>query len=119
MKSKLLLLGLFISIFTEVKAQIPNAKIGSFDQFLDIGKPQIKGSASYNEPSQTYRISGTGSNIWFGKDSVSFLNKKMNGDFILQTQFKFIGEGHELHRKAGLMIRTSNAPNSATIVCTV
>ncbi|HET8828284.1 MAG TPA: hypothetical protein VFM79_03035, partial [Pelobium sp.] len=83
------------------------------------GQPKIKGSASYHEPSQTYRISGTGSNIWFGQDSVSFLNKKMNGDFIIQTQFKFIGEGHELHRKAGLMIRTSNAPNSATIVCTV
>ncbi|MBK0383909.1 TolB family protein [Pedobacter sp. SD-b] len=117
MKSKLLLLGLLMSIFMEVKAQVPNAKIGSFDQFLNIGKPKIKGSASYNEPSQTYLISGTGSNIWFSQDSFSFLSKKMSGDFIIQTQVKFIGEGHELHRKAGLMIRTSTAPNSATVVC--
>ncbi len=110
---------LFVSLFATTKAQIPNAKIGSFDQFLDIGDPKIKGAASYYEPSQTYRLRGTGSNIWFTHDSLSFLSKKMNGDFILQTQFKFIGEGNEPHRKAGLMIRSSNEPSSATIVSTV
>ncbi len=119
MKSKFLFITLFVAIFAQTKAQIPKAKIGSFDSFLDIGKPKLKGSASYSEPSQTYLITGTGSNIWYAQDSVSFLSKKMTGDFILQTQFKFIGEGHEPHRKAGLMIRTSTTPNSAAIVCTV
>jgi TolB protein len=117
MKLKLLFLSLFVPIFTQ--AQVPNTKIGSFDQFLNIGKSKISGSASYNEPTQTYLITGIGSNIWFTHDSLSFLSKKMNGDFILQTQVKFIGEGHELHRKAGLMIRNSTTPNSATVVCTV
>lgn len=105
--------------FMKAEAQVPNAKIGSFDSFLDIGQPETKGTASYSEPAQTYRIKGTGSNIWFAQDSLSFLSKKMNGDFIIQTQVNFIGEGHEPHRKAGLMIRTSTAPNSATVVCTI
>jgi TolB protein len=120
MKSKLLLLILFLSVFGGISmAQIPNAKIGSFDQFLDIGKPKMRGSVSYNEPSQTYRITGVGSNIWFAQDSFSFLSKKMNGDFILQSQVKFISNVHEAHTKAGLMIRTSNAPKSATVACTI
>nr|MBC7614384.1 PD40 domain-containing protein [Pseudopedobacter sp.] len=119
MKLKFILSAVSVMLLFQAKAQVPNAKIGSFDQFTDIGSPQIKGSASYQEPSQTYHLSGSGKNIWFAQDSFSFLSKKMNGDFILQTQVKFLGEGHEPHRKAGLMIRSSNATNSAVIACTV
>ncbi len=110
---------LCILFFFELPAQIPSAKIGSFDQFSDIGTPTIAGSASYHEPLQTYRLSGSGSNIWFGQDSFAFLSKKVNGDFILQTQVRFIGKGNELHRKTGIMIRSSNATNSPVIACTV
>ena len=100
-------------------AQDSGIKIGSFDRFSDIGSPQIPGTASYSEPSQTYKLSGSGQNIWFGEDHFSFLSKKMNGDFIIQTQVKFLGEGHELHRKTGLMIRKSAASDSPVIACTV
>jgi len=116
--ANILITGLSISSM-KATAQIPGAKIGSFDQFADIGNAKIAGAASYHEPSQTYKLSGSGSNIWFGTDSFSFLSKKMNGDFILQTLVKFMGEGHEPHRKAGLMIRSSAEPNSAVIACTV
>jgi Tol biopolymer transport system component len=102
-----------------LSAQIQGTKIGSFDRFSDIGAPQIPGTASYNEPAQIYHVSGSGQNIWFGQDSFSFLSKKMNGDFIIQAQVKFLGEGHELHRKTGLMIRKSAASNSPVIACTV
>ena len=85
-------------VFMNLHAQMPGAKIGSFDLLSDIGAPEIAGKASYSEPSQAYHLSGSGSNIWFGHDSFSFLSKKMNGDFILQTRVHFIGEGHELHR---------------------
>jgi TolB protein len=100
-------------------AQTNYAKIGVFDKFSNVGLPAIAGSVSYNEPSQSYRLTGSGANIWFGQDSFSFLSKKMTGDFIIQTQVKFIGEGHEPHRKAGLMIRSSEAANSPVIACTV
>lgn len=102
-----------------IEAQVPGSKVGSFSQFSDIGNPKIPGSASYYEPSQTYHLTGSGSNIWFAQDSFCFLHKKMNGDFILQTQVHFIGEGHEPHRKAGLMIRSTTATNSAVVACTV
>jgi TolB protein len=119
MKHAQLMLCFTVLLFSIVKAQVPSAKIGSFDVFSDIGMPAIKGTASYQEPDQIYRISGAGSNIWFGRDSFSFLSKKMKGDFILQTQVKFLSEGHEPHRKAGLMIRSSLAVNSAVVACTV
>ena len=114
-----ILFFLFCSVFINLHAQMPGAKIGSFDLFSDIGAPEIPGKASYSEPSQEYRLSGSGSNIWFGHDSFSFLSKKMNGDFILQTRVHFIGEGHELHRKTGLMIRKSTASNASVVACTV
>lgn len=114
----ILIIGL--SIFNRnLTAQMPGAKIGSFEQFTNIGNAKIAGTASYHEPTQTYKLSGSGSNIWFGTDSFSFLSTPMNGDFMLQTQLKFIGAGHEPHRKAGLMIRSSTSPNSAVIACTV
>lgn len=105
--------------FMNLHAQMPGAKIGSFDLFSDIGDPEIAGKASYSEPSQIYNLSGSGSNIWFGRDCFSFLSKKMNGDFILQTRVHFIGVGHELHRKTGLMIRKSTASNSSVVACTI
>ncbi len=117
---RVLLLMIFAFTFcTSLGAQVPGAKIGSFDTFSDIGSPKIPGAASYSEPSQTYLIKGSGRNIWFGQDSFALLSKKMNGDFILQTQVRFLGEGHDPHRKAGLMIRSSTATNSPVIACTV
>lgn len=123
MKKKKILNGSFVLVlclfFLSVEAQMSGAKIGSFDNFYNIGGPEIPGTASYVEPSQVYHLSGSGANIWFGKDSFSFLTRKMNGDFILQTRVRFIGEGHELHRKTGLMIRKSAASNSPVVSCTV
>jgi TolB protein len=114
--SLLMLLNLF---FLNVNAQLRGAKIGSFDQFSDIGSPAIPGTASYSEPSQTYRLTGSGQNIWAGTDSFSFLSKKMNGDFIIQTQVRFISQGPELHRKTGMMFRASMAPNSPLVSCAI
>ena len=110
---------LFFSCCIKTIAQIPGAKVGSFDKFSNIGKPKIADTASYYEPSQTYRLSGSGLNIWFCLDSFALLSKKMNRDYILQTQLRFIGEGHEPYRKAGLMIGSSAASNTTLIACTV
>jgi Tol biopolymer transport system component/regulation of enolase protein 1 (concanavalin A-like superfamily) len=123
MKVNQFLCGSFILLFilftSNMEAQIPSVKIGAFDIFTDIGISKIPGKASYNEPSQTYRITGSGSNIWFAADSFSFLSRKIHEDFILQTRVNFIGQGHELHRKTGLMIRSSASTNSAVVSCTV
>lgn len=123
MKRKLLIQGLLVLLsglfYPDLYAQMAHAKIGQFDQFSNIGKPEIPGTASYSHPSQSYRITGSGANIWFGQDSFSFLSKQMNGDFIVQTRISFVGQGHELHRKTGIMIRSSAEANSPVVACTV
>ncbi len=123
MKKKYIVLGFIllvsISCCFNVKAQIFGSKIGAFDAFSNIGSPKIAGTASYNEPSQTYSVTGSGENIWKGEDNFSFLWKKMNDDFIVQTQIRFIGEGHMLHRKTGIMFRSSTSKGSPMVACTL
>lgn len=104
-----------ITLFFQTQAQIPDVKIGSFDQFIEIGTPLIKGSVRDQEPSPTDHLNDSVGNIWFTQDSFYSLNKKMKSDFILQTQVKFLGEANEPDRKAGLMTRSSNATNSMVI----
>lgn len=102
-----------------VFAQNKEANLGIFSSFSDVGDPAIPGSVNYDKDSQTYTLTGSGANIWFGKDSFSFLQKKMTGDFIVQARLNFLGEGHDPHRKAGIMIRPSLDSSSAMIACTI
>jgi len=102
-----------------LNAQMPHSRIGIFDGFSDIGSPGIPGSVCYHEPGQMVRLSGSGANIWFARDSFSFLWKKMNGDFIVQTRLSWIGTGHEPHRKTGIMIRDSQDASAPMVACTV
>lgn len=113
------LILLIMFTLPQLSAQLSVSKIGSFENFSDIGSPAIPGQVSYSEPVQNYSITASGSNIWFGHDSFSFLWKKMNGDFIVQTQIRFIGEGHELHRKTGIMFRTSKDADAPMVACTI
>ncbi len=102
-----------------LQAQIPETKIGVFEGFLDIGRPGISGDVTYSHIDQKYNITGSGNNIWFGSDSFSFLWKKMEGDFIIQTKFDFIGKGHQDHRKTGIMIRSSEEHDAPMVACTI
>jgi sugar phosphate isomerase/epimerase len=115
MNLKVILSTVCITLFFQTQAQIPDAKISSFDQFTEVGTPQIKGSAGDQEPSPTDHLRGSGHNIWFAQDSFSSLNKKMKGGFILQTQVKFLGEANQPDHKAGLIIRSSNATHAVVI----
>jgi TolB protein len=102
-----------------IHAQLPGSQIGIFDQLTDIGAPGIPGEVRYAHAAQTYKVKGSGANIWLGSDSFTFLWKEMEGDFIIQTRIQFLGEGMEAHRKTGLMIRQSTADSSAMVACTV
>lgn len=113
------ILALMIFSSSAILAQKALPSIGSFTALTDIGSPAIAGSASYNEPAQDYLLEGSGENIWFGKDSFSFLWKKMEGDYIIQAKLEFLGEGNHLHRKAGLMIREDLAEDAVHISCVI
>jgi Tol biopolymer transport system component len=85
---------------------------GLFQNQTDVGSVKIPGSSEYNAETQTYRISGSGQNMWFQNDDFHFVWTKLSGDFILTAQFEFIGEGVDPHRKVGWMVRQTLDTNS-------
>ena len=87
--------------------------IGIFDTHTDIGKPKNAGTTVYDPATQNYYLSGAGYNIWFERDELQFVYKKIAGDFILTANFAFIGKGTDPHRKIGWMVRESLADNAA------
>ncbi|WP_197062542.1 PD40 domain-containing protein [Muricauda sp. MAR_2010_75] len=92
------------------------AQIGDFEQALDIGDPAVTGSSTYDEATQTYTLTGGGSNIWFNHDEFHFLFKKIKGDFILTANFELVGnEDGNGHRKTGWMIRESTEDDAVSI----
>ena len=113
------LLILFVMQIAMTNAQFRGPSLGFFEGFTDVGAPGIPGTANYSEPDQVYRMQGSGSNIWFGEDQFTFLWKEMTGDYILQAEMKFLGEGTEAHRKAGLMIRKGLSADAPHVSCVV
>src|SRR5659263_37759 len=114
---KLKLIAMFF-LFTDF-AIAQNIQKGMFQYSSDIGNPALKGSGSYDQISQEYSLKGGGYNIWFGRDEFYYLYNKIKGDFIITANFKFPGEGKNLHRKTGIMIRESDGGNAAHISATL
>ena len=83
------------------------APLGQFEDHTDVGTVLHPGAVDYDQARQTYTISGSGENMWFGTDAFQFVWKKMSGDVTLTADVSFIGAGKEGHRKAVLMIRQS------------
>lgn len=106
---QLLLLGfsavctLLLSSFSQAETM---SSIGAdFHSHSDVGAVQHAGAVAYDASTQTYEISGSGSNMWFGADECHFVWRKLSGDFILTANARFVGEGVDPHRKIGWMIR--------------
>jgi len=93
--------------------------VGIFDNHTDVGNPKKAGSAAYDQSTQEYKISGSGYNIWFGRDEFHYAYKKLKGDFILTANFEFVGKGVDPHRKIGWMVRSTADDNSAHVSATV
>ena len=86
--------------------------IGIFDKDADIGIIAHPGQVKYDSATQTYTITGNGENMWFAADAFHFLYRRFGGNFALEANISFIGEGKNPHRKACLLIRQSLDPNS-------
>jgi len=89
--------------------------VGNFEGQTDVGRGSRLGSAIYNRQIQTYRISGSGQNMWDTRDAFHFVWKRLHGNFILSTRARFIGTGGEEHRKIGWTIRPSLESSSAHV----
>jgi hypothetical protein len=81
--------------------------IGIFEGQSDIGAALIPGSSSYNPAAKEYIITSAGYNIWYVRDELRYLWKKMSGDISLAANIRFTDSLGFFDRKAVLVIRQS------------
>jgi len=79
--------------------------IGIFDGHDDIGAVRHAGDAVYDDAVGAYTVSGSGVNMWFREDEFHYVWKEVSGDVALTADIRFVGAGHDPHRKACLVIR--------------
>ena len=95
-----------------VCAGAATAQVGSFSGESDVGRVRPPGSTTFDEARQSYRIAGSGQNMWGERDAFHFVWKRLAGNFLLSTRARFVGAGVEPHRKLGWTIRPSLDPES-------
>ncbi len=100
---------------TEPTNMSNNKTFGIFENQTNIGNPENKGTINYNSDNQNYTLTGSGINMWAENDQFQFLYKSIQGDFILRTHIKFVGEGVDPHRKIGWIVRNNLSGNSPHI----
>ena len=93
------------------------SSLGIFEADQDVGTLLHPGSARYDAAAQTYTISGSGENMWFGEDDFHFVWKKITDahDLALTADVAFLGQTGNQHRKAVLMIRQTLDANSPSV----
>jgi regulation of enolase protein 1 (concanavalin A-like superfamily) len=82
----------------------------------DVGAPSPAGASSLS--SGTFTITASGIDIWGTSDQFHFVYQQVSGDFEISTRVDSITNSHAW-AKAGVMIRTSLAANSAAAFATV
>ena len=112
-------LSLAVLLFSMIEttfAQTP--KVGIFDTAVDVGKPKLAGSSSYNAAKQEYTLKGAGYNIWFNRDEFHYAANRIKGDFIVTADFEFPKSGTDPHRKYGWMVRENLQDDAAHFTAT-
>jgi hypothetical protein len=107
------LLALLPAVLLPAVIPLAAAPAGQFADAGDIGAPEIAGSTTYDSLVQSYRMTGSGTNMWTNADQCQFAWNKLKGDFILRARIEFLGQGVEAHRKLGWMVRSSLETDSA------
>jgi hypothetical protein len=111
-------LALFSALHTraaETQAQARIEPLGVFDGHGDVGTVLHAGAAHYDAAAETYTVTGSGENMWFGTDDFHFVWKKVSGDVAISADIAFEGTQGNNHRKAVLMIRQSLDGNSPAV----
>ena len=98
-----------------IPAMAQGAPVGAFEGHEDLGTVLHPGSTTYDAARQTYTVTGSGENMWFGMDDFQFAWKKMSGDVAISADIAFVGDKGNNHRKAVLMIRQSLDGNSPAV----
>jgi TolB protein len=91
---------------------IPKTNLGVFESSNDIGNVLHEGSVTFDKTTESYSVSGSGTNMWFDKDELHYVWKEMEGDMSIAATIDWVGEGVDPHRKACLIIRQSLDTNA-------
>jgi TolB protein len=84
--------------------------LGHFEGATDIGDVRHPGEARYD--GSTYRVTGSGANMWDTTDAFHYAWRRAAGDLVLTADVGWEGEGQNPHRKAGWMVRGSLADDA-------
>ncbi|MBV6433192.1 MAG: Protein TolB [Bryobacteraceae bacterium] len=98
---------LLIALITILPAPAGAEKIGIFEASADAGNTGIRGSAEYDARAGTYRVTGSGQNMWAAEDGFHFVYSRVSGDVSLTAQLEWAGVGTHAHRKGGPMFRAT------------
>lgn len=90
--------------------------IGIFEGQSDIGGPLLPGSASYDADKQQYTLDSASYNIWYTRDEMRFIWKKMSGDISLAADITFPIARDPIDRKVVLVIRQDLDDDSAEVM---
>lgn len=108
-----LLLALSFCFATVIaRGQSGNRDLGQFQGQGDFGTILHPGSGRYDASKDSYAVSGSGANLWFGIDDFHYVWRKISRDVALSADIDFVGDKGNGHRKAVLMIRQSLDPHS-------
>jgi hypothetical protein len=97
----------------------PQNPIGQFEHHEDVGNPAKPGAVKYDAEKRAYTITGSGTNMWAGRDEFHYVWKRLNGNFILRARVEFLGQGVDPHRKIGWIVRSSLDADSPHVNATV
>ena len=90
--------------------------IGIFDGQSDVGGALVPGSSSYDAATGQYTINSAGYNIWYQRDELRFLWKKVSGDFSIAADVTFPNANGFGDRAAVLMFRQSLDDDSKVVM---
>jgi hypothetical protein len=100
----------FLISLSAARAGSDGTELFSFHS--DIGTVGKPGSVESDPARRTYRVAGSGENMWFTNDAFFLVGKKVSGDVALAADISWVGTSSQPHRKACLIIRQSLDPDS-------
>ncbi len=103
----------FAFLFMSKLAFAQSSELGIFTNEGDIGQVARPGSAKFKAALGDYVVSGGGENMWFTNDAFHYVWKEMRGDVAITADIRWNEPGGNAHRKAGVIIRQTLAPDSA------
>jgi len=96
-----------------------SAGLGLFEAQADVGQVRQPGSVRFDAERGSYRMSGSGANMWASRDAFHFAWRRESGDLTLTTAVAFEEKAGNEHRKAGWIVRQgleADAPYADAIV---